>query len=143
MVKREEPPLYSAGQWQKVGEFSLHSELGCEQEAQEKIAEILASAHITGRALIDTNQAVTTVMEKEISSTLRNQTHWTFTIFVNNKLVQSLRASMNLAENCESSSGSSCWGFFLTEKRTSETMSSITLHHIDISIHLYQEGSST
>jgi hypothetical protein len=140
MIKRDETPIYSESRWQTVAELSVRGELGCEHKAAEKVAEILMSVHIPDTVLVEVKQAVTKVMEKEMSNIVADQAQRTFTILVWTQLAQSLETPANEADNRESHSRSRGWGFFLTEKRTSETKFGNAMNHAVINVHLYHEG---
>jgi hypothetical protein len=139
MIKRDDEPVHTKSRWQTEAELSLHGVLGCEYEAAEKVAEILVSVHIPDRVLVEAKQAVTMVMEKEMSNIEADQHQRTFTILVQTQLSQPLETPTNEIDSRELHSRSRCWGFFITEKRTSETNAE---DHVVISIHLYHEGRS-
>jgi predicted PilT family ATPase len=140
MIKRDEKPVYSESRWQTVAELSPRGELGCELEAAEKVAKILVSVHIPDRILMEVKQAVTKVMEKEMSNIVADQAQRIFTIRVRTQVSQSLETPANEADSRESLSRLRAWGFFLTEKRASETELGNKMNHVVINIHLYQEG---
>jgi len=140
MIKREEKPVYSESRWLTVAELSLRGELGCEHEATEKVAEILASIHIPDRVLAETKQAIANVVEKEMSNIVVDQVQRIFTILVQTQLAQSLETPATEADNGETHSPSRGWSFFLTEKGISGTKLGDPMHHIVISVHLYHEG---
>ncbi len=140
MTKRDQPPISSEGQWRTVAELSLRGELGCEHEAMEKLAEILVSIHIPDRVLVEAKQTVSRIMEKEMSHIVADQAKRTFTILVRTQFAQSLEMSVNEAGHRELHSRSRGWGFFLTEKRISETELSNAVDQVVINVYLYQEG---
>jgi len=140
MLKRNLQPLSTEGQWQTVDEFSLLGEAGCEYQAAEMFSEILVSIHIPDRVLVEAKQAVVKVLEKEMSNIVVDQAQRTFTILVQTQLSQSLEEPVNEADSRESHSDSRGWGFFLTEKRTSESKSDSAMNYVFINVHLYHEG---
>jgi hypothetical protein len=142
MIKRDEKPLYSESRWQTVAELSLRGEGDCELEAAEKVAKILVSVHIPDRILMEVKQAVTKVMEKEMSNIVADQAQRMFTLLVLIQVSQSLEIPINEADNRESHSRSRGWGFFLTEKKTPETELGNKMIHFVINVHLYHEGLS-
>jgi len=139
-MTRDEKPVYSESRWQTVAELMLRGELGCEHEASEKVAEILVSIHIPDRVLVEAKQAVAKVIEKEMSNMVADQAQWAFTILVKTQLNPLLETPANKADSRESHSLSRGWGFFLTERRASDTEFGIPMYHVVINVHLYYEG---
>jgi len=139
MIKRDQPEIPFDARWQTVTELSFYGVSGCEYKAIEKVAEILASAHVPESILMEAKQAVACVIEKEISTFVSDQVQRSFTILVQAQLSEPLEYSIIEADGMKLNSGSRGIGFFLTEKRTLETESGNIVNHVFISVHLYRE----
>lgn len=140
MLKDDQHPEFSEGQWQTVAEFSLRGEAGCENQAAEMVAEILVSVRVPDQVRIEAKRAVTRAIEKELSRVLADQAQRTFTILVRTQSTQLLETTANAADRGELHWVPKSWGFFLTERLVTETKLVIEMHHVVMSFHLYHEG---
>ena len=140
MLKSNQQPLSTEGLWQTVVEFSLPGEAGFEHQVAEMVSEILVSVHVPDRVLVEAKQAVSKVMEKEMSCIVADQIQRIFTILVQIQSVQSFEMPVNGDNREELHSSPRGWGFFLTEKRILGTELGYAVDHVVMSIHLYHEG---
>lgn len=139
MITHDQPDIPFDARWQTVTELSFYGELGCEYKAIEKVAEILASAHVPESILMEARRAIACVMEKEMSTNVTEQVQHIFTILVQTQLSEPLEGPVIEADSMKLNSDLRGIGFFLTEKRTVETESANIMNHVFISIHLYRE----
>ena len=138
MLNSSQQPLSNEGQWQTIVKFSLRGEAGCELQAAKMISEILVSVHISDRNIVEAKQAVSSVMEKEMLYRVADQIQRIFTIQI--QLSQSVESLAKEADQSEAHSRSRGCGFFLTEKRISDTQLGNAMNNIVINVHFYHEG---
>jgi len=138
MLNSNQQPLSNEGQWQTIVKFSLLGEAGCERQAAKMISEILVSVHIPDRIIVEAKQAVSSVMEKEMLYKVADQIQRIFTIQI--QLSQSVESLAKEADRSETHSRSRVCGFFLTEKRISDTKLGNAMNNIVINVHFYHEG---
>jgi len=140
MLKRNQWSISSEGQWQTIAEFSLHDEVGSENQAAEMVAKILVGVPVPDQILREAKQAVTEAIENELSRELAHQAQRILTILVWIQSAQLLEAPADEADYGDSRSLPKGWGFFLTEKILKETKLSSEMDRVVISLYLYHEG---
>lgn len=140
MLRRNQQQTPSEGQWQTVAEFSLRGEAGCEHQAAAMVAEVLARVRVPDSVLIEAKDAVTRAMGNELSRVLADQAQRTFTILIRAQAALLLETPANASDRREISLRQNGWGFFLTGRMTTDTELGNEMHHVVMSLHLYQEG---
>jgi len=138
MLNSNQQPLSNEGQWHTIVKFSLPGEVDCERQVAELIAELLVGVPIRDGIIEEAKQAVSKVMEKEMFYMVADQIQRIFTIQI--QLSQSVEALIEEADNMKSHSRLIGSGFFLTEKRTSDTELGSGTNNIVINVHFYHEG---
>jgi hypothetical protein len=129
----------SEGQWQTVAEFSLPGEAACAHQAVAMIAEILARVRVPDPVLTEAKQAVTRRME-ELSRLADDQPQRSFTILIRTQSARLSETAANAASRQESRLRPRGWGFFLTDRIMTDAEMGNEMHHLVMSLHLYQEG---
>jgi hypothetical protein len=139
MLGRDQQHPSSEGQWQTVAEFPLRGEAACADQAAAMVAEILTRARVPDRVLIEAKEAVARRME-ELSRPAADQPQRSFTILVRTQSARLLEMPANAASHQESRLRPKGWGFFLTDRITTDAEMGDEVHHLVVSLHLYQEG---
>ena len=140
MVKRDKIPILSKNHWHTVAEFLLLDGADYWNQTAEVIAIVLMSFCIPDQIIVEVQWAVSQAIEKELSKALPIQAQQTFTIMIRAQQKQILEGPEHGSDSEKSHPRSRGWGFFLTEKRTSEPEAGYPMDHVVISIYLYQEG---
>jgi hypothetical protein len=141
MIKVDAQPVGSEGRWQTVAEFSLPGEAGCVHQAASLVAETLAGVRVPESVLREAKRAVTSTMEKELSRPVDDQACRSFTILIRAQAAPPTEMLANPSGRWEGSPRQKGWGFFLTGKTTTHAELGHEMHHVVMSLHLYQEGN--
>jgi hypothetical protein len=140
MTKLNQPPTSSESRWQMLAEFSIRGETGCEIQIAELVGEILISVPVPDQVLMEIKHEINLAMERELSQAPFDQSQRIFKVLVLVRSEESFEKPVNDTDRGNIGSRTSGWGFFITEKRISETESGYRIDPFTISLHLYREG---
>jgi hypothetical protein len=139
MLEVDQYSVSSDSPWQIVAEFSLYGEAACAPEAAAMVAEILARVHVPEPVLTEAKQAVARRMEA-LCRPAGGQSERSFTILVRTQPARLSETPANAASRQESRRRPKGWGFFLTDRIMTDAEMGHEMHHLVVSLHLYQEG---
>jgi len=140
MTKLNQPTTSSENRWQTLAEFSIRGETGCENQIAEMIGEILISVPVPDQVLMEIKHEINRAMAKELSQPPFDQSQIIFKVLVLIRSEGSFETPVNDTDRRKLGACTSGWGFFITEKRVSETESGYRTDRFTISLHLYHEG---